>query len=412
MKIIPCPRAKQPKGGKEDMKIMKIGVIILALLLAVIAMVPIVGASELIDQDKMVEADPITDTEGFVAVDVINIDQEIKDATPYYGMLILNDEGKQNYLKDLETISVISGSKALISSEVKTEIRKNLNILWKKYPVVYETRKGDAEYPSYGGTITTIKFAPQVRNNVLTDKENKILDATQLLVKDAYDQKQANLVTPLWVGSPSHQRISYVAAQKESFPYPDTVGTYSIVPDTWYDNSPEPFHTVFHSIDHYYSPAGIGNAPANTQSFVTTAKNYYHSGSGYYSQAAANLGYAAHFIEDVGNPMHTGYEWQQYNNRWVHSNYETYVGNRWYSSYFDYVVTNNNNYYWYTNWNQGTKDLAGYTNGYLDTIYTKVYNKGLNWNLAQDTSIDAVTQNVIQRTAKYTNGLALYARIG
>jgi hypothetical protein len=155
----------------------------------------------------------------------------------------------------------------------------------------------------------------------------------------------------------------------------------------------------------------IGGAPANTQSFVATANSNYRKGSSYYITAAVNLGYACHFIEDVGNSMHTGREWDQYWNQWVHSNYETYVGNRWFSSNFDYVVSNNNNYY-YTNWNQGTKDLAGYTNGYLDTIYTKVYNKGPNWNLAQDTSIDAVTQNVILKTTKYTNDLALYARIG
>jgi hypothetical protein len=69
---------------------------------------------------------------------------------------------------------------------------------------------------------------------------------------------------------------------------------------------------------------------------------------------------ASHFIEDVGNPMHTGYETQQYSNPWVHSNYETYVGNRWYSSNFDYVVSNNNLYYYNTNWNQQTKNLALY----------------------------------------------------
>jgi hypothetical protein len=400
------------KGGNENMKTRKIGVVLLALLLAGIAMVPMVSAMEQSVQNKMTEVDPKTDIQGFVSVDVINIDPAIKAATPYYGLLVMSDEGKQNFLKSLDAMSVTSGSNALITSDNKAEIRNNLSALWKKYPVISETRKGDAGYPSYGGTITTIKFAPQVRNIQLTDQENKFLEKTESLMNTASGQKQENSVIPMWIGSPSHLRLSYWAAYKESFPYPDSVGTYSIVPDTWYDNSPEPFHTVFHSIDHYYSPLGIGGAPANTQSFVTTAKNYYHSGSAYYSQAAANLGYASHFIEDVGNPMHTGYEWQQYNNPWVHSNYETYVGNRWYSSNFDYVVSNNNNYYWYTNWNQGTKDLAGYTNGYLDTIYTKVYNKGQNWNLAQDTSIDAVTQNVILKTTKYTDGLALYARIG
>jgi hypothetical protein len=394
------------------MQLPKISVVLLALLLAAMAIVPCVSAAEQTTSSKMIEVNPETDTHGFVAVDVINIDPAIKGATPNYGILVMSDEGKQNFLQSLDATSVTSGPNALITSDNKADIRNNLSALWKKYPVISETKNGDAGYPSYGGTITTIMFAPQVQNTRLTEEENEFLKQIESVINSASGQVQGNSITPKWVGSPSHQRISYWAAQKESFPYPDTVGSYSILPDTWYDNSPEPFHTVFHSLDHYYSPAGIGGAPANTQSFVTTANSNYRQGSAYYSTAAANLGYACHFIEDVGNPMHTGYEWQQYNNQWVHSNYETYVGNRWYSSNFDYVVSNNNNYYYTTNWNQGTKDLAGYTNGYLDTIYTKVYNKGQNWNLAQDTSIDAVTQNVILKTTKYTNGLALYARIG
>jgi len=394
------------------MKQLKMGVVLLALLLVGMAMVPMVSAAEQTTPDKMIEVNPKTDTQGFVAIDVISIDPAIKAATPDYGMLVMSAEGKQNFLKSLDAMSVNSGSNALITSDNSAKIRNNLSSLWKKYPVIYETRKGDAGYPSYGGTITTIKFAPQMQNTRLTDEENKFLKQTESVMNNTSGQVQGNSITPMWVGSPSHQRLSYWAAQKESFPYPDTVGTYSIVPDTWYDNSPEPFHTLFHSLDHYYSPAGIGGAPANTQSFVSTANTNYHKGSAYYSTAAANLGYACHFIEDVGNPMHTGYETQQFLNPWVHSNYETYVGNRWYSSNFDSVISNNNNYYYTTNWNQGTKDLAGYTNGYLDTIYTKVYNKGQNWNLAQDTSIDAVTQNVILKTTKYTDGLALYARIG
>ena len=75
-------------------------------------------------------------------------------------------------------------------------------------------------------------------------------------------------------------------------------------------------------------------------------------------------------------------------------------------------MKNNNNYYGYSDWSQGTMNLASYSHGYVDTIYTKVYNKGLNWDLTRDTSIDAITQNLIQATAQYTNGLALYARSG
>ena len=392
------------------MKTMKIAVSLLVLLLAGMAIVPMVGAVEQIQ--KMVAADPDTDTQGFVPVDVIVIDPAIKAATPNYGMLVMNDEGKQNFLKSIKGTGSAGAPNAQITSAAITEITANLTAIWQKYPVTSVTKKGDKGYPSYGGTITTVKFAPQVGNVHLTDQENQFLEKTGSQTTGTTPQFQAQAISPMWVGSPSHQRISYWAASKESFPYPDTVGTYSIVPDTWYDNSPEPFHTVFHSLDHYRSPAGIGNAPANTKSFVTTARTNYLKGSAYYSTAAANLGYASHFIEDVGNPMHTGREWDQYNNPWVHSNYETYVGNRWYSSNFDYVVSSNNNYYYYTDWDLGTRNLVSYSNGYLDTIYTKIYNKGSSWNLAQDTSIDAVTQNVLLCTAKYTNGLALYARIG
>jgi len=392
------------------MKRLKLITVLLALLLAAMVMVPIVSAAEKQkNPDGMIQVDPKTDTEGYVAVDVINIDSPIKDATPYYYLLVLSDEGKQNYLKDLDALSVIAGSKAQITTDDKTALKKDLDALWKKYSVISETSKGDLGYPSYGGTITTMKFSPSVKSTRLSDEENELLEKIQSLLKKSYDQNQANTVTPKWSGSPSHARISYWAAYKESFPNPGTVSDTADDPDTWYDSTPEPFRTVFHSLNHYYSPAGIGGAPLNTQDYVGFAEDYYDSGS--YSQAATNLGYASHFLEDVGNPMHTGMEWEQYNNRWVHDNYEIYVATRWDSSNFEYVVSNNNNYYWYTDWAQGTRDLAGYTNGYLDTIYTKVYNKGQNWNYAQDTSIDAISQNVIQRTAKYTNGLALYARI-
>ena len=392
------------------MKSQRFGAILLALLLVAMTVVPMVSAAEQSALKPMIKVDPATDMQGYVSVDVINIDQAIKDATPYYGMLVLSDEGKKNYLKDLDTMSVTPGSNAVITSDIKTEIRKNLNALWKKYPVISETRKGDAGYPSYGGTITTIKFASQARNK-LTDQENQFLGQTESLMKDAYQQNQANSVTPMWAGTPSHARISYWAAYKESFPQPDIVSANAPVPDTWYDSIWDPFKAIVHSWYHYYDPAlGTGGAPGQTLAYITYAKSYYKSGN--YYQAAVNLGYSSHFLEDVGNPMHTGRELDQISNPWVHSNYENYVLNRWYSSNFEYVVQNNYNYYWYTDWSQGTMNLASYSHGYLDTIYTKVYNKGQNWNLAQDSSIDAITQNVIQATAKYTNGLALYGRIG
>ncbi|MGB7787990.1 hypothetical protein [Methanoregula sp.] len=358
----------------------------------------------------MIRVDPKTDTQGFVAVDVINIDHSIKDATPYYYLLVLSKEGKQNYLRDLDTVSSVEDVTTQNSTAYKAELTRELKALWDKYPVISETSNGDLGYPSYGGTITTMKFSPLVKGARLSDEENKLLETIQSLMKKSYEQKLADTVSPMWAGSPSHANISYWAAYKESFPQPNTVAASAPVPDTWPSVLPEPFATLYRSINHYYNPNnGVGNAPGQTATYINAANSQYKVQ--YYTQAATDLGYASHFLEDVGNPMHTGRETDQYSNPWVHFNYESYVANRWYSSNFDYVVKNNNNYYWYTDWAQGTKDLATYSNGYLDTIYTKVYNKGQT-NLAQDSSIDAISQNLIQMTAKYTNGLALYARIG
>ena len=399
------------------MKTLKIGVMLLALLLAAMIMVPMVSAAETSSTStQMVKVDPKTDTLGFVIVDVITIDPAVKNATPYYQILVLNDEGKQNLLNNIDSASSVVASDSMFTTEAKTSMKASLTNLWKKYPVIYDTKKGGSGYPTYGGTITTIRFAPAIKGPYLTDQENLVLNNTQTMMNEIYSQKQANAITPMWATDPTHKRISYWAAYKESFPQPDTVSNNAPVPDSWYDTIIDPFKAIVHSWYHYYDPVyGNGGAPGRTLAYVTYAHSYYQSND--YTDAAINLGYSSHFIEDVGNPMHTGRESDQISNPWVHSNYEGYVGNNWYNrskgASFEDVVQNNNNYYWTTDWSQGTMNLATYSHGYVDTIYTKVYNKGLNWDLSMDdTSIVAITQNLIQATATYTNGLALYARTG
>jgi len=399
------------------MKTLKIGIVLLALLLAAMVMVPMVSAAETSSTSaQMIKVDPKTDTNGFVAVDVINIDPTVKNVTPYYQILVLNDEGKQNLLNNIDSASNVVASDSMCTTEAKTSMKANLTNLWKKYPVIYETKKGGSGYPTYGGTITTIRFAPDIKGPHLTDQENLVLNNTQTMLNEAYTQKQANAITPMWATDPTHKRISYWAAYKESFPQPDTVSANAPVPDSWYDSIVDPFKAIVHSWYHYYDPVyGTGGAPGQTLAYITYAKSYYQSND--YTNAAINLGYSSHFLEDVGNPMHTGRESDQISNPWVHSNYEGYVGKWWYTpnngaASFEDIVKNNYNYYGYTDWSQGTKSLASYSHSYVDTIYTKVYNKGQNWDLSRDISIDAITQNLIQATAQYTNGLALYGRSG
>lgn len=76
--------------------------------------------------------DPRTDREGYVAIDVMVIDPAIKAITPYYGMLVLPGEERENHLQAVDA---------------KGEFRNDLHAIWSKYPVVSETRKGDTDIP-------------------------------------------------------------------------------------------------------------------------------------------------------------------------------------------------------------------------------------------------------------------------
>jgi hypothetical protein len=69
-----------------------------ALIVIGIAIVPAAAGT-----GEMQQAFPENDTAGFVPVGVIVIDPTLKAATPDYDFLMLDNEGKANYLRDLGT---------------------------------------------------------------------------------------------------------------------------------------------------------------------------------------------------------------------------------------------------------------------------------------------------------------------
>lgn len=155
-------------------------------------------------------------------------------------------------------------------------------------------------------------------------------------------------------------------------------------------------------------------SPDWTRDLADAARNRYQRGPQYHAEATTRLGYSSHFLEDIGNPMHTGRELDQVVNQWTHSNYENHIDSCWDSKGFKSLIENNNDAFWYTDWKQGAIDLATYSHGYLDTLYTLVYNLGPSWEVKNHDmeieEIDKVTHNVLLRTAKSTNGLACYVR--
>ncbi|KUG14845.1 hypothetical protein ASZ90_015500 [hydrocarbon metagenome] len=129
---------------------------------------------------------PENDTAGYVPVDIIVIDPLIKASSPHYEFLLLDAEGKKNYLNALSTDIDL-----LYSTDPKKEERKvglvaQLKAIWEKYPVVSETRSGGSGYPAYGGTETTLRFGPSVTSTRLTNDENAAIREGAAIMNEVY----------------------------------------------------------------------------------------------------------------------------------------------------------------------------------------------------------------------------------
>jgi len=402
---------------EEKMKPVKYGVILLALLLAAMAMVPMVSAdkntkasnSPVSIYDSIEIQDPENDAIGFLPVNRISIDESIKNATPYYVMLTGNDEERQKLFR------FIDDSSAALADE-KESLKSSLSELWQKYPVAFKKEQTN------DGSITYISFDQNVRATVagrtLSDEENKTLGAVNKIVADS---SNAGYITPMWAGY-QHGDFIYEACVKSQFPNAAVAQSAADDPDSWPapgmpSQVPQAIQTainaVFHSWNHYYNPnLGWGGAPSNTRSFADNASSYYDLGQN--TLAAQNLGWSSHFLTDVGNPMHTGKEAEQYADYIlgtdIHGIYESYVSSKWGSdtSGLKKVIHDNNNWYMVTPWDSGTQQLAANSNSDLDTLYNEVYYYRDNLNNAPN--VYSITYNNILRTAKYTNGLAQWVK--
>ena len=97
-------------------------------------------------------------------------------------------------------------------------------------------------------------------------------------------------------------------------------------------------HNAGCSFMDYYNPDwGTGSASSETKYYADIAKSKYSSGHKY--SAFQNLGYASHFMTDVGNPLHTEAEGLQVffslwmtgerDIKYIHTAYENYVTSNW-----------------------------------------------------------------------------------
>ena len=61
--------------------------------------------------------------------------------------------------------------------------------IWDKYPVVLKTKPGGPGYPTYGGSIVTVKFASPLQNIRLTAEENDVIKKSSNIMNEAYTRK-------------------------------------------------------------------------------------------------------------------------------------------------------------------------------------------------------------------------------
>ena len=164
-----------------------------ALIVIGLTVVPAAAA----EAGEMHQAFPENDTAGYVPVDIIMIDPAIEAATPDYHFLVLDAEGKANYLRDLSADFDLLYA---FDSQKETKyaaLAAKLKAIWDKYPVVSETKSGSAGYPTYGGSEITIRFAPSVKETKLTDEENAAIRESAAIMSEAYRISHPTQPTPL-----------------------------------------------------------------------------------------------------------------------------------------------------------------------------------------------------------------------
>ncbi|MFA6361914.1 hypothetical protein [Methanoregula sp.] len=173
-------------------KIQKLHRALAILALFIVACIAIFPAAA--DTGGMQQAFPENDTVGYVPVDIIVIDPAIKAATPDYNFLVLDDEGKANYLRDLGTDFDLLYAADPEKETKYAALAAKLNAIWDKYPVVSETKPGSAGYPTYGGSESTIRFVPSVTSTKLTDDENAAIRESAAIMKEAFLKSIGNPV--------------------------------------------------------------------------------------------------------------------------------------------------------------------------------------------------------------------------
>jgi hypothetical protein len=301
---------------------------------------------------------------------ILNTVSESKSESPYSYLLNADKEEKKILFSYIDN--------CYASTKEKEKMKKAMENIWKKYP-------------------------SKVTADKITKEDNQTLEKVEIeTAKYLNDKYGSGKIGVMWAPD-THVDLAYIVCNKLGIndKYANIAGDAADEPDYW--STPTKY-------SHYYNPdLKTGNAPLRCSQYMSAAKSYYKKNPKDYTNAYTNLGYAMHFMSDVGNPMHTGKELDTIEHKWVHDSYEQYILDNWKNGYkYRDMVTSDSTYYSITDPKQATIDLAKKSHPYMNTLFDTVYYHPSTFG--SDQTVRSITKSCLIYTKRYDEGLVKYMR--
>jgi hypothetical protein len=362
----------------------------------------------------------------FSEVENLTIDTAIIESTPHWIFLAAGAEEKEALLDYIDGANV--------SNRQKNEWTQFIRKMWKEYPVVFDNATGNPVLVPGGSSD---EFT-------LTPAENATFQEIERYIAEDMEAVRASEISIRWYQRPTHERFMEIALVPENLPpnLKDTAISAAPVPDTWCKDH------VCQSWNHGFIPVGItlpniagipilvlppqiigiGIAPDNFGQYADLAKQQFDSHD--YSGAFTNMGYASHFITDLGNPYHTPmaqiialdavdapysevrFEHSQMIVTYItlHNEYEGMVADHW-----DLFYTGDQGRYEIFDPTYAAKvhGTCSWAMSY-PLIYSCYWHfvENRNFDFENNPEVVAMTQNRIGESMKYTRGLVDYVTGG
>lgn len=356
----------------------------------------------------------------FSEVENLTIDTAIIESTPHWIFLAAGAEEKEALLEYIDSASV--------SNKQKNEWTRFVKKMWKEYPIVFDNSTGN---PMLVPGRSSDEFT-------LTSAENATFQEIERYIAEDMEAVRAGKIAIQWAGYYTHRPFMGVALSNELENPPDdlieSAKDGSEYPDNinWESNAEFGYLQRTHGfVPVLITPPliiGIGEAPDKFGQYADLAKQKFNSHD--YSGAFTNMGYASHFITDLGNPYHTpmaqiiplelvDMPYSQivfpniqmiFDYKTLHDEYEVMVANHW-----DMFYTGDQGRYDISDPTYAAKvhGASSWAMSY-PLIYNCYWHFVINgdFNFEENPAIVAMTQNRIGESMKYTRGLVDYVTGG